>query len=117
VEQRVLEEEVGVYGLVLSTGGGAILREANRATLKKLGIVAWLDADPHVLFERATRTTKRPLLQTEDPYATFTHLLDSRRDLYTSVADFRVDSTEMDHDQAAQHLLDEAIRHHRRFEG
>src|SRR5476651_2069934 len=101
VEQRVLEEEIGIYGIVLSTGGGAILREENRTTLKKIGIVAWLDADPQVLFERATRSSKRPLLQTDNPYETFSRLLHSRREIYTSMADFRVDSTGMNHDEAA----------------
>jgi shikimate kinase len=52
VEQRSLEELVGVCGIILSTGGGLVLRPANRETLKKIGIVAWLDASPDVLFER-----------------------------------------------------------------
>ncbi len=60
VEQRSLEELVGVCGIILSTGGGLVLRPANRETLKKIGIVAWLDASPDVLFERATRSAKRP---------------------------------------------------------
>ncbi|MGA7879339.1 MAG: shikimate kinase, partial [Terrimicrobiaceae bacterium] len=81
VEQRSLEELVGVCGIILSTGGGLVLRPANRETLKKIGIVAWLDASPDVLFERATRSAKRPLLQTVDPRKTFDDLLSVRREL------------------------------------
>ena len=115
VEQRSLEGLVGVCGIVLSTGGGLVLRPANRETLKKIGIVAWLDASPDVLFERATRSAKRPLLQTVDPRKTFDDLLSVRRELYNAAADFRIDSTRLSHDEAAQILLDEALRKHRRF--
>ena len=115
MEQRSLEDLVGVCGIILSTGGGVVLREANRETLKKIGIVAWLDASPDVLFERATRSAKRPLLQTVDPRKTFDDLLSVRRALYNSAADFRIDSTQLSHDEAAQLLLDEALRKHRRF--
>jgi shikimate kinase len=115
LEQRALEDLVGVCGIVLSTGGGLVLRSANRETLKRIGIVAWLDADPEILFERATRSGRRPLLQTEDPKRTFDELLSVRRSLYEITADFRVDSSRLSHDEAAQTLLDEALRRHRRF--
>ena len=63
LEQSTLEDLVGVCGIVLSTGGGLVLRPTNRETLKRIGIVAWLDADPEILFERAMRSGRRPLLQ------------------------------------------------------
>jgi shikimate kinase len=115
VEQRSLEKLVGICGIILSTGGGLVLRPANRQTLKKIGIVAWLDASPDALFERAMRSGKRPLLQTEDPRKTFDDLLSVRQEVYNLAADFRIDSTRLSHDQAAQMLLDEALRRHRRF--
>ena len=115
VEQRALEDLVGVCGIVLSTGGGLVLRPANRETLKRIGIVAWLDADPEILFERAMRSGRRPLLQTEDPKETFHALLSVRRNLYEITADFRVDSSRLSHDDVAQTLLEEALRKYRRF--
>jgi shikimate kinase len=115
LEQRGLEDLVGVCGIVLSTGGGLVLRPANRETLKRIGIVAWLDADPEILFERAMRSGRRPLLQTDDPKGTFDELLDARRNLYEMAADFRVDSSRLSHDEAAQTLLEEALRRYRRF--
>jgi len=114
-EQRALEGLVGMSGLVLSTGGGLILRPCNRETLKQIGVVAWLDAEPDVLFERASRSGKRPLLQTENPRATFDALVASRRDIYAETADFRLDSTMLNHDEVAQMLLDEAMKHRGRF--
>lgn len=116
VEQQVLEESIGLCGIILSTGGGAILRPENRETLRKVGVVAWLDADPDILFERASRSGRRPLLQTENPRQAFDNLLAARRDIYTETADFRVDSSALGHDETAQMLLDEAMRCRRRFE-
>jgi shikimate kinase len=115
VEQRALENLVGVCGIILATGGGLVMRPPNRETLKKIGIVAWLDASPDVLFERASRSGKRPLLQTDDSRQRFDDLLALRRELYSQTADFRIDSTRLTHDQVAQTLLEEALRKHRRF--
>jgi shikimate kinase len=110
VEQRVLADLVGVAGIVLSTGGGAILREANREALKKIGIVVWLDSAPHVLFERAMRSGKRPLLQTGNPRDTFDRLLTSRLSIYETIADFRFDSSHIEQDEVAKKVFDQAMR-------
>ncbi len=112
VEKNVIADLVGVAGVVLSTGGGAILQESNRESLKKIGIVIWLDATPDILFERAMRSGRRPLLQTEDPRRTFDGLLESRRPVYESLADIRFDSTGIQHDEVARKILDLAMRHH-----
>lgn len=116
-ETQILQDLVGVAGIVLSTGGGVVVASENRVLLKKIGIVAWLDADPDILFERASRSGKRPLLKTEDPRGTFDALREARLDAYAEAADFRLDSSGLAHDTVAQHLLDEALRHHHRFEG
>ena len=110
-ETRVLADLVGVAGVVLATGGGAILREANRAALHRIGIVAWLDADPDVLFERATRSNRRPLLQTENPRKSFDEIFASRRSVYELAADFRFDSTQFGHDDVAKRILELALKH------
>lgn len=110
LEQRAIENLVGVAGIVLSSGGGAILREPNREALKKIGIVVWLDAEPDTLFERATRTGRRPLLNTPNPRETFDTLLSSRRHLYESVADVRFDSTHTEQDEVARKVLEEVMR-------
>jgi shikimate kinase len=110
IEGRVLADLVGVAGIILATGGGAVLRESNRTAMKKIGAVAWLDADPDALFERASRSQRRPLLQTENPRKTFDDLLASRREIYEGVADFRLDSTDLGHDEVAQSILEQTMR-------
>lgn len=114
IESTALEDLVGVAGIILSTGGGAILSEPNRAALHKIGIVAWLDADPDILFERAMRSGKRPLLQTATPRGDFDLLLTARRPIYTETADVRIDSSHFDHDEAAHAVFDAALRFHHR---
>lgn len=105
-EEAALADLEGETGVVVSTGGGMVLRESNRGRLRRMGIVVWLDADPEVLFERATRTGRRPLLQTDDPQGRFASLLESRRPIYEEVSDARVDSTGLSHDEAAAKILE-----------
>src|SRR5437773_4599722 len=78
---------------IIITGGGIVLREENVDLLKRLGIVVWLDADEETLFDRASRTRKRPLLQTENPSQTFSQMLQARRPVYAKIADIRIDTS------------------------
>lgn len=109
IEQAVLEDLVGVAGIVLATGGGAVLREQNREALRRIGTVVWLDADPDALFERATRSGRRPLLQTEDPRKSFDDLLAARRAIYREASDIRFDSTGLGHDEVARSIFEKAM--------
>jgi shikimate kinase len=110
MEAAVLRDLANESGIVLATGGGILTREGNLDTLRKIGIVAWLDAAPDVLFERVSRNQKRPLLHTDDPRATFDTLLAGRRSIYEAAADFRVDSTGLSHDDTARLVIDETLR-------
>lgn len=111
IEQHVIGELVDSRNIVLATGGGAILREANRNAFRKIGVVVWLDADSESLFERATRSHRRPLLQTSEPRKTFDHLLALRRPIYEETADLRLDSTNLSHDDVAQRIFNEVKKH------
>ena len=58
-----------------------------------------------MIFERVSRNTKRPLLQTADPRATVTQLLASRQPLYEKAAQFTLDSSALSHDDAADAVV------------
>jgi len=93
---------------VISTGGGIVLRPKNRELLQELGFVVWLTASEDIIFERVSRNKKRPLLQTADPRRTVHELLEQRHDLYQGTAQFKVDSTELTHEAAAESVIAEA---------
>ena len=104
-ETMELRELLDSQGIVLATGGGAVLREENREILHRIGLVVWLHSDPEILFERASRNRKRPLLEVENPRGTFNALLESRIPIYELAADRKVDATGLSHDQTVEALL------------
>jgi len=82
----------GLAGIVV-TGGGIILREENVRLLRGMGRIIWLDADEVVLWQRASRHSTRPLLQTPDPRARFAELLRERLPLYQTATDYRINTS------------------------
>jgi shikimate kinase len=79
-------------GLVLATGGGAVLRESNRKRLKSRTTVVYLRSTPDELYRRLKHDTQRPLLQVGDPLAKLRELYDVRHPLYEKVAHYTVDT-------------------------
>lgn len=110
MESQVLQELVGVWGIVLATGGGIVLLESNRRLLHEIGVVIWIDAHPDVLFERVSHNRKRPLLLTENPRATFDRLLSERLQIYEQTADAKVDTSQLTHPEAAKKIFEAALR-------
>lgn len=108
-ESEVLATLQAAKPAIVVTGGGIVLREENVCRLKRLGVVVWLDADEEVLFERASRRSDRPLLQTENPRATLSKISSDRRNLYEGAADIRIDTTNHGDDEVA-HLIMREIK-------
>lgn len=86
-ETSVLEDLFNRDGLVLATGGGAVLAEENRAMMQQNGIVIYLKASVHDLWLRTRNDRNRPLLQTGNVQARLAELLLQRDALYQQVAD------------------------------
>ena len=110
LEAAVLESLTTRTRCVISTGGGVILCEKNRALLRQLGHVVWLTASEDTIFARVSRTNKRPLLRTANPRETVTQLFAARRPLYAAAAQFTLDTTTLAHEQAAAAVIAEARR-------
>lgn len=94
-ESAALAACVARRGIVLATGGGAVLAEANRHALKTSGIIVYLRANVDELYRRTCRDRNRPLLATPNPRATLASLLTQREPLYQEVADLIVDTGAM----------------------
>ena len=92
-EQNMIDELTMREGIILATGGGAVLREENRQHLSSRGFVIYLHCTPDQQFERTYRDRNRPLLQTEDPLDKLRGLMEVRDPLYRQTADMVV-STE-----------------------
>ncbi len=88
VEQQVLDDLSRQHQGVLSTGGGAVLREANRRHLHERGHVIYLRTSPEDVYRRLRHDTVRPLLQVEDPLARLRSLFEARDPLYREAAHF-----------------------------
>jgi shikimate kinase len=91
-EEAVIAELTALSGIVLATGGGAILSAVNRENLKKNGVVIYLRGTPEHLHERTRHDRNRPLLQTENPLEKLRELYRQRDPLYREVADIVVDT-------------------------
>ena len=92
-EEQVIADLTEQDGIVLATGGGAVLREANRQRLTARGVVIYLHCSPEQQFARTNRDRNRPLIQTADPLQSLRDIMAIREPLYRQVADLVV-STE-----------------------
>jgi shikimate kinase len=91
-EEKMIEQLSAMNGIVLATGGGAVIAETNRRFLKSRGRVIYLRAAPEDLWRRTRRDRNRPLLQTADPLGKLRTLHEQRDPLYREVADLIVDT-------------------------
>ncbi|MEC5399125.1 shikimate kinase [Uliginosibacterium sp. H1] len=90
-EAQTIAELTQEAGIVLATGGGAVVTPANRQALSESGWVVYLDVPPAVLFERTRHDGNRPLLKVADPLGRLTELRTQRDPLYREIADLIVD--------------------------
>lgn len=92
VEASVIDELTQIPNAVLSTGGGAVLRSANRSNLRSRGQVIYLKSAPEELARRLKHDNHRPLLQVDDPLKRLRDLFAVRDPLYRETAHFVVET-------------------------
>jgi shikimate kinase len=105
-ETQTLQDLATKEAVIVVTGGGVVLRRENVDLLKQMGTIVWLEAEEGILFERASRRGNRPLLQTESPRKTLSEMLRVRAPLYAKATDFRVDTTNLTHEEVVDVILD-----------
>ncbi len=91
-EAEMICELTAQAGIVLATGGGAILHPENRQYLKKRGTVIYLRASVDSILQRTSNDKNRPLLQTADPRRRLEELTAQREPLYEEIADIIIDT-------------------------
>ncbi len=103
-EHDLLADVTQEPGVVLATGGGAVLWPANRALLKANGTVIYLHASVRQQVARTSQSQHRPLLNTgEAPSAILSRLFEQRDPLYRQIADLIIETQ----GRGARALVDE----------
>jgi shikimate kinase len=91
-ERAMIQELCQRRGIVLATGGGAVIDAENRRALAQNGLVVFLEASVDRIFDRTAKNQNRPLLQTENPRERIAQLLAERDPFYREIADIIVDT-------------------------
>ncbi|WP_164868354.1 shikimate kinase [Hydrogenophaga sp. NH-16] len=92
IEESVIDELSQGQESVLSTGGGAVLRPANRQRLHDRCQVVYLRSSPEEVFRRLRHDRNRPLLQVADPLQRLKDLYSARDPLYREAAHYVIDT-------------------------
>jgi len=109
-EARVIDELTALPGIVLATGGGAVLRPCNRERIGRRGLVVYLQATVGQLLERTRGDRTRPLLQSADPRARLQELLLERDPLYRELAHLIMPTAHRTVRQLSQQIAEEVAR-------
>lgn len=84
IEREVCRDLAAQDGLIIATGGGALVEVSNRETMAATGIIVCLTAAPENLVERL-QDTDRPLLQSPDPAQRIRELMQARAAAYAAM--------------------------------
>jgi shikimate kinase len=104
LESRVVSELADREKVIISTGGGLVVNEANLASLKAHALVVCLWATPEVIWRRVHHQRHRPLLQGSDPMRRIRELLAAREPYYRQ-ADVLLNSGLRSMRQVAQQVV------------
>ncbi len=91
IETEILRKVCRNKNVIISTGGGVVLRQENIDMMRKNGILICLTAKPETILERTSHNSDRPLLQVENPFEKIRELLNFRKPFYEK-ADMIVDT-------------------------
>ncbi len=104
-ESDMIDELSQKHGIVLATGGGAVVRPENRGFLSARGIVVYLKTSVDKQLARTLKDKRRPLLQTEDPRQVLEALAETRNLLYDEAADYTIETDEQSAKVVASQII------------
>ena len=106
IESKILKELIKKNHLVISCGGGIVLKNENRIRLKDNSICAWLFSTPETSIKRIKKGS-RPLLETENPLTMAHKIFTKRKGLYAETADIVVNSEDKSAKNVANKIYEE----------
>jgi len=104
LETKLINGLAGQDGLLLSTGGGMVLRAENVKLLKQMGPLVLLTAREEVILNRLKDTEDRPLLK-GDKAQSVKEILSKRDPVYNKVADLKVDTSDLTPEKAVEEIV------------
>jgi shikimate kinase len=104
-ERETIDDLTRLPGIVLATGGGAVLLPENREHLARRGVVVYLEASIAQQVERTKHARHRPLLLNADPAARLAELMDVREPLYRSIAQVTVGTDQRKVQAVAEQII------------
>jgi shikimate kinase len=108
-ETQILADLSRQTGLVVATGGGAVLRPENVSAMKHSGIVVWLTARPETIVSRMQADpatgSRRPALGSDPVFREVIETLDYRKPLYKNACRIEISTDDKDADQICDHLV------------
>jgi shikimate kinase len=104
-EHAVIAELAQGEQTVIATGGGAVLNAETRKIIQTQGFTVYLKAPLKILLERTSQDKSRPLLQVEDPEASFSKILEERESLYREIANIELSSYELSSKQVISEII------------
>ena len=105
IETEMIQKLSERKDVIISTGGGAVLKQKNMDALRKQGIIICLMASPQTILKRTSHNSNRPLLKVKDPFEKIKELLNFRKPFYEK-ADILIDTEDKTPLQIAEEIID-----------
>jgi shikimate kinase/3-dehydroquinate synthase len=105
MELQVCSDLSAQEGLVIATGGGALVDPDNRRVMMHSSTIVCLTADPDEILRRVGDDDYRPLLNVPDPRARITELLAARREAYAAIP-WQIDTTSLSVEEVAEQVIE-----------
>ena len=103
-ETEIVRRCLKLDEVVISTGGGTVVREENRRLLQSRGPIVVLEATPETVYRR-TRRHRRPLLEGDDPLQRIRSLMAQRAVFYDQAASIKVVSDGRDSAEVVEEIV------------
>ena len=104
-ETDMIKQVASKKNVIISTGGGAVLKQGNMDALRETGIIIYLMATPETILQRTSNSDDRPLLKVENPLEKIHELLNFRKPFYEK-ADIVIDTENGNPLQIAEEIIE-----------
>ncbi len=105
IETEIIKKVTENKNVIISTGGGAVLKQENIDAMRKTGVIVCITATPETILERTSSNTDRPLLHVENPLERIKELLQFRKPFYEK-ADIIIDTERKTPLQIAEEIIE-----------